>query len=114
MSIFFICIIACIAFGFFTRSARRAGTICHESPNRSFSHPHWTSLPPADSFSQYSSTSCCESQRTVSEIASVNLNDGPPLRAVNFWPIEFEGDRQDAPVRLAQLVERARILKTET
>ena len=63
-----------------------AGTTCHGIPNRSFNQPHCDLLPPADSFSQYLSTSPYESQRTTKETASVNLNIGPPFRAMNLWP----------------------------
>jgi hypothetical protein len=38
--------------GSFIRLARNVGTICHETPNLSFSQPHWTSSPPLVSFSQ--------------------------------------------------------------
>src|SRR5512132_894383 len=31
--------------GSFIISVRTVGTICHESPNRSFSHPHCSALP---------------------------------------------------------------------
>jgi len=35
-----------MAFGCLMRSGRRAGTICQDKPNLSFSQPHCTSLPP--------------------------------------------------------------------
>ena len=51
MSIFFICMRAgqtLAACGPFSSSvARDAGTICHDSPKRSFSQPHWLSAPPS-------------------------------------------------------------------
>src|SRR5438046_10094241 len=62
------------------------GTICQDTPNLSFSQPHWSLDPPADSFSHSASTSGCVSQFTKNEIAGVNLNCGPPFRAKNSWP----------------------------
>ena len=59
------------------------GTTCQDRPNLSFSQPHCDSWPPAASLLQNSSTSFCVSQFTTSDIASVNLNWGPPLRAMN-------------------------------
>jgi len=45
------------------------GTICHDSPNLSFSHPHRLGAPPsAVSFSHSSSISCCVSHATNNEI----------------------------------------------
>ena len=38
------------------------------------------------SFSQKRSSSSCESQKTCSETASLNLKTGPPFSAVNDWP----------------------------
>jgi hypothetical protein len=49
MSSFFIFSIAAItrrdlsAFSSRSISGKMEGTICHETPNRSFSQPHWTS-----------------------------------------------------------------------
>src|SRR6185437_2519975 len=81
MSIFFICIIACLARfelrGALSRigSNSLSGVICHDIPNLSFSHPHWLSWPPsAVSLDQYSSTSSCVLQCTTKEIDSLNLN----------------------------------------
>ena len=34
-------------------------------------------------------------------MASLNLNWGPPLSAVNGWPVELEGDGQHRPGGLA-------------
>ena len=45
--------------GSLNNSLSTVGTICQDKPNLSFSHPHWTGAPPADSFSQYASTSSC-------------------------------------------------------
>src|SRR6185503_5031392 len=67
-------------------SPKMVGTICQESPYLSLSQPHCTSLPPAESFFQNLSTSACVVQFTTNEMASVNLNSGPPLRARNFSP----------------------------
>jgi hypothetical protein len=60
MSSFFICIMAAMArwdfsdLGSPTRSRMPLGTICHDTPNLSFSQPHCWALgsPPAPSFSQ--------------------------------------------------------------
>src|SRR5712692_1579359 len=62
------------------------GTICHDTPNLSFSHPHCCSSPPAESFSQRPSTSACVSQFTTKEMAGEKVNCGPPLRAKNSCP----------------------------
>src|SRR5581483_5696576 len=62
------------------------GTICQESPYLSFSQPHWTSVPPAESFRQYLSTSACVLQFTTNDMASVNLKCGPPLSATYSCP----------------------------
>src|SRR5213593_1468768 len=67
-------------------STRTVGTICHDTPNLSLSHPHCTSWPPAESFSQKWSTSSCVSQFTTNDIASVNLKSGPPFNATNSCP----------------------------
>src|ERR1700730_16174603 len=62
------------------------GTICHDKPYLSFSQPHLCFCPPSESFSHSSSTSCCVSQVTKNEMASVNLKCGPPLSAINSCP----------------------------
>src|SRR6267142_2264219 len=67
-------------------SLKTVGTTCHDTLNRSLSHPHCTSWPPADRFFQKWSTSSCVSQFTTSDIASVNLKCGPPFNAVNCCP----------------------------
>src|ERR671931_1470375 len=80
MSIFFILSIASMTRCDFLESGsassllRIVGTICHDRPYLSFNQPHAASWPPSVSFAQNSSTSCCVSQFTTSEIASVNLN----------------------------------------
>src|SRR6185312_3598870 len=93
MSIFFICIIACMARcdlpGSLSpiSSSNLSGVICQDIPNLSFSHPHWLSWPPsAVSLDQYSSTSCCVLQWTTKETDSLNLKFGPPFNAVNSTP----------------------------
>src|SRR5258707_10817692 len=67
-------------------SPKAEGTICQESPYLSFSQPHLSFDPPSDSLSQSSSTSCCVSQFTKSEIAGVKLNIGPPFNAWKRCP----------------------------
>src|SRR5437870_9121545 len=78
-------------------SGSAVGTICHDKPYLSLSQPHWLFCPPADSFSQYSSTSACVSQLTTNETASVNLKWGPPLRARNFCPSSSKGTTKTDP-----------------
>src|SRR5436190_2239436 len=65
---------------------KAVGMICHHKPYLSFSHPHRLFSPLAESFSHSSSTACCVSQFTKREIASVNLNFGPPFSAMNSCP----------------------------
>src|SRR6202049_2163045 len=62
------------------------GMICHDRPYLSFSQPHLSFLPPSESFTHSSSTSCCVSQFTNNDIAGVNMNCGPPFRAMNSCP----------------------------
>src|SRR5215467_2557159 len=65
---------------------RTEGMICQDRPYLSFSQPHRSFLPPSESFSHSSSTSCCVAQFTKKEIAGVKLNSGPPLSAKNSCP----------------------------
>ena len=58
------------------------GTICHDNPYLSLSHPHLKSDPPADSFSHYIPISAWSALSTECEIASLNLYIGPPLSAM--------------------------------
>src|SRR4030095_11230805 len=67
-------------------SPKTTGTICHESPYLSLSQPHWTSLPPAESFFQNLSTSACVLQLTTNDVASVKGNCGPPFNATKSCP----------------------------
>src|SRR3979411_892980 len=62
------------------------GMICHDRPYLSCSQPHLSFLPPAESFSHSTSTSCCVSTFTKTDIAGVNLNCGPPFSAQNSCP----------------------------
>src|ERR1700716_607193 len=62
------------------------GIICHDRPYLSCSQPHLSFLPPAESLSHKSSTSCCVSQFTNSETAGVNLYCGPPFSTWNSCP----------------------------
>src|SRR6266699_264507 len=66
------------------------GTICQDSPNLSLSQPHSSLDPPADSLSHRSSTSCCVSQFTNSEMACVQLYCGPPFRAEKSCPSSWK------------------------
>src|SRR6202171_3911953 len=58
----------------------------HDKPYLSVIHPHLCFSPPSESFSHNSSTSCCVSQFTKSEMAGVNVKCGPPLKAMNSCP----------------------------
>src|SRR4029077_1427626 len=62
------------------------GTTCHDTPNWSLSQPQRPFSPPAESFSQNASISSWVSQATIIEIASENLNSGPPLSPMKRWP----------------------------
>ena len=79
------------------RSARSLGSAvgatCHERPKRSLSQPHGPSSPPSESVLQYASTSSWVSQFTWNEIASLNVNSGPPLSARKRWPSSSKLDR---------------------
>src|SRR5437763_1948902 len=92
MSIFFILSIASITLldflgsGSLSISPKIAGLICHDRPYLSLSQPHGPSSPPLESFSQNSSTSFCVLQLTENDMASANLNCGPPLSAMNACP----------------------------
>src|SRR5580692_7702455 len=65
---------------------RAEGTICQEMPNLSLSQPHFPLSPPAESFSQSSSTSAWVLQSTKNEIAGENVKIGPPFKARNSCP----------------------------
>src|SRR5579883_561170 len=62
------------------------GTTCHDTPYLSFSHPHWLGEPPLVSRAHNSSISACVWQSMESEIASLNVNCGPPFSARNCTP----------------------------
>src|SRR5438270_5855276 len=87
ISILSICSIACMTLFDFSASLScnilpsTEGIICHERPYLSLSQPHLFFLPPAESFSQNSSTSCWVSHVTKNDMAGVKLNCGPPLSA---------------------------------
>src|SRR5213078_435058 len=72
--------------GSLTYFSRIVGVICHDNPYLSLSQPQTFVAPPAESFSQYSSTSACVSQLTTNETDSLNLNSGPPFSAVKSRP----------------------------
>src|SRR2546425_9647662 len=69
-----------------SRSCSSVGTICHDRPNLSFSQPQGPSSPPSENVLQNVSTSSWVSQLTWNEIASLNVNSGPPFRATNSCP----------------------------
>src|SRR5260370_18438971 len=62
------------------------GMICHERPNLSLSQPQGPSSPSFASSLQKWSISCCVSQWTCNDTASLNFKCGPPLSARNFCP----------------------------
>src|SRR5262249_20811388 len=67
-------------------SPKMVGLTCQDKPYLSLSQPQGPSSPPAESFSQNSSTSLCVLQSTENETASLNLNCGPPFNAMNGCP----------------------------
>src|ERR1044071_7227844 len=67
-------------------SSHSGETISKEKPYLSFNHPQGPGSPPSDNFVHISSISCCVVHFTINEIASVNLNRGPPFNATNSWP----------------------------
>lgn len=92
MSILFILSIAIITLFTFSGSLscnslpKTEGMICHDNPYLSLSHPQRSSDPPAESFLHNSSTYSCVSQFTKSDIAGVNVNCGPPFKAIKICP----------------------------
>jgi len=77
-----------------TRTRRLRCTEASPSPSRIASSRLQCPASPSGSVTvsllQSSSTSPWESQSTRSEIASVNLKCGPPLRATNSWPSSWK------------------------
>ena len=59
--------------------------------------PHGIATPPADSASHRRSTSACVSHWTAKEIAGVNPNSGPALRARNFSPASSNSRLMTSP-----------------
>ena len=90
-------------------SGRTFGTICQDTPNLSFSQPHWPgSPPPRISDDQSRSTSAWSSHRTLSEMASLNWNSGPPLRPMRSWPARVKSTVKTSPFA-ARVVGRSRV-----
>ena len=83
------------------RCGNADGTTCQDNPYLSLSQPQGPSWPPSLSFSQKWSISSWLSRMTWNEIASENLNCGPPLSAVKVLFFEFERDHHDRPRLLA-------------
>ena len=52
----------------------------------SLSQPQGPSSPPSESLLQNASTSSWVLQLTWNEMASLNVNSGPPFKATNFCP----------------------------
>src|ERR1035437_5174321 len=67
-------------------SFRMGGTICHDRPYLSLSQPHRPGSPPLVSLSHRWSISSWPTAETNSEMASVNVNSVPPLRAWIWRP----------------------------
>src|ERR687891_563420 len=81
-----------------TSSFSWRGTICHDSPNRSLSHPHGPgSRAFAVSASHNRSTSAWSSHLPTNETASVKLKSGPPLRPWNCWPLSVKSTVRTIP-----------------
>src|ERR671937_2741082 len=84
--------IACMTRCDFSRSGSPSssgstlGTICHDMPNLSLSHPQGPCSPPSESVLQNMSTSSWFLQSTWNEIASLNVNSDPPFKATNRCP----------------------------
>src|SRR5206468_2114597 len=92
-------------------SSKTVGTICHDKPYLSLSQPHLDFSPPSESFSQNSFTSSCVLQFTTNDIASVNLNSGPPFNAANSCPSSWNVAVMTVPLgpgpaRLARVMPR--------
>src|SRR6267142_4816305 len=68
-------------------STKTVGMTCHDRPYLSLSQPHLDFFPSFESFSHRLSTSCCVSQFTTNDIASVKVNCGPPFSAMNSCPL---------------------------
>ena len=80
------------------RRGRASGTICHERSNRSFSQPHWLSLPPsAISACQRRSVSSWSCVLTEIEAASECLNSGPPFSAWYGVPLSVKSTTSGGP-----------------
>src|SRR6266567_4657554 len=104
----------------FSSLPKTEGMICHDRPNLSFSQPHRSFLPPSESFSHSSSTSCWVSQFTKNDMAGVKVNCGPPLSAKKSCPSSWKvaditvpfGPGPPSPHRLT--LPTLEFLKTET
>src|SRR6266849_1659982 len=110
MSSFSICSTAFITLFAFSASLscislpRTVGTICHDRPYLSLSQPHLPPLPPCESFSHSSSTSCCVSQFTKKDMASENLKCGPPFKAMNSCPSSWNVTVITVPFALPEIL----------
>ena len=81
-----------------TSSFSWRGTICHDRPNRSLSHPHGPDSPPsAVSASHSRSTSSWSSHSMTNETASLKLKSGPPLRPWKCWPLRVKSTVRTIP-----------------
>src|ERR1700694_2996401 len=69
---------------------RAEGTTCHDTPNRSLSHPHGPSSPPSVSRAHASSISSWVSQVATKEKTCVKVKDGPPSKAVYSCPLSWK------------------------
>src|SRR5207249_1340091 len=84
-------------------SPNTVGTICHDKPYLSLSQPHGPFSPPLESFSHSSSTSSCVLQFTKNDMASENLNSGPPLSAINSCPSSWNVTVITVPLGLPEI-----------
>ncbi len=102
MSSFFIFIIAVMARSDFSsglphHSTISRGATCQDSPYLSLSQPQTCALgsPPVAQLAPSSGRAPSGRRRMIcNDTASLNLKMGPPLSAVNVWPVELELHRQ--------------------
>src|SRR2546425_12229888 len=73
-------------FGSLIISPKPEGTICHDTPNLSLSHPQGCFSPPSESPCHNRSISSCVSQLTNREVPCANEKYGPPSMAMNRAP----------------------------
>ncbi len=88
--------IAFLSLGFIM-SSMTFGTICHETPNLSFSRPHCSAAGWSESLPQWSSISFWVSQCTMNEIASLKVNGWG-------WALSMAANSPPSSVKAACLI----------